>query len=325
MLNKKIVFSFLILGFVGLLFMTSCKPDDTVLSTGQLNLEITDAPADDASIQGVFITVAEVKVDGKSYEGFQGKQTIDIMAYQRGETKALGLAELEAGTYSNITLVLDTETDADGNSPGCYVLTTDNEKEDLAASGQSSLEISSQHAISIAEDASSSIVLDFDLRKSVQYESSSSSEATFSFVSQNELNASLRAVDVEASGTIEGSFDSSLFEDPDKVVIYAYAKGTFDKDAETQGEANGEIAFENAITSSAAVKSGSTYSYTLSFLEEGEYEICLVSYQQDDDGSASFDGFLSTSLSLDASVTSEVSVSAGLASTLSLNILGVLR
>ncbi|MEZ4850468.1 MAG: DUF4382 domain-containing protein [Bacteroidia bacterium] len=189
----------------GFLLFQACEPTD-ISSTGEVNVKITDAPSDDASIQGVFVTVAEVKVDGESYSGFQGKQTIDISAYQNGQTKALGLAELETGTYSNITLVLDTETDANGNAPGCYVLMANNEKEDLAASGQSTIEITSNAAFEVKENTTSDIVIDMDLRKCIQYEDQNSTEPTFSFVSQSELDASVRVVNEEEAGTVSGSF-----------------------------------------------------------------------------------------------------------------------
>ena len=321
--NRAIFSSFIFL-LSGMLLFTSCQ-EEGLSPTGKVEMKITDAPSDDASIQGVFVTVAEVKIDGERYDGFQGKQTIDIMAYQNGNTKALGLAELEAGSYSNISLVLDTETDADGNSPGCYVLRDDNSKEDLAASGQSSLEISSQTSFEVVENATSSIVLDFDLRKSIQYEDNSSSEPAFSFVSQSELNTSVRTVEEDKSGNIDGSFETSLLVDPDKVVVYVYEKGTFNKDTETQAQGSSNLQFKNAISSTTAVKASGSYSYNLSFLEEGDYEVCMVSYQEDEEGKFGFQGFLNASVFLNGAVTTEVSVSAGIASSLNLNIIGIVN
>ena len=308
----------------GFLLFQACEPTD-ISSTGEVNVKITDAPSDDASIQGVFVTVAEVKVDGESYSGFQGKQTIDISAYQNGQTKALGLAELETGTYSNITLVLDTETDANGNAPGCYVLMANNEKENLAASGQSIIEITSNAAFEVTENTTSDIVIDMDLRKCIQYEDQNSAEPTFSFVSQSELDASVRVVNEEDAGTVSGSFETTLFSDPDKVVVYAYKKGTFNKETETQAQGSGNIQFKNAVTSVVAVKGSGEYSYQLSFLEEGDYEVCLVAYDDSDgDGEYTFEGFLNASIFLGGSVTTDLSVSAGLSTSLALSIIGII-
>ncbi|MEO0471688.1 MAG: DUF4382 domain-containing protein [Bacteroidota bacterium] len=309
--------SFLLLWSI--VFFTGCEESGI---SGEVQMKITDAPSDDASIEGVFITVAEVKIDGESYEGFQGKQTIDIMAYQNGNTKVLGLTELEAKSYNRITLVLDTETDADGNAPGCYVMTIDGEKKNLAASAQSSLELSTQAAFDVVGEARSSVVLDFDLRKAIRYEENS--DDAFEFVAQSDLNASIRGVDESLSGSIEGQFDVSTFNNPDKVVVYAYQKGSFNKETETQ--ANGDIQFKNAITSTAAVKSGASYTYDLSFLAEGEYEICLVAFEENNnDGKLSFSGFLQGSLFASGSVTTEVSVNAGVAASLDFLITGIIN
>ena len=47
-----------------LLPLNACKKDETSGGTGQLNLEITDCPADDPNVTGVFVTIAELKGDG---------------------------------------------------------------------------------------------------------------------------------------------------------------------------------------------------------------------------------------------------------------------
>jgi hypothetical protein len=36
-----------------------------------LKIELTDAPIDDTRVEGVFVTIADVKVDGQSLEGIQ--------------------------------------------------------------------------------------------------------------------------------------------------------------------------------------------------------------------------------------------------------------
>lgn len=314
-----------------MLFLTSfsfmaCESDSPASASGEVQLKITDAPSDDSSIEGVFVTVAEVKVDGESYEGFQGKQTIDIMAYQNGRTKALGLADLEAGSYSRLTLVLDTETDENGNAPGCYVARANNEKDDLRANGESTIEITSQKSFEVVENARSSIVLDFDLRKCMQYESNAGSTNAYSFVSQAELNSSLRVVSESSSGSIEGSFDTSIFTDPEKVVVYAYKKGSFNKESETQAQGSGQVQFSNAVSSTTAVEGSGSYGYNISFLEEGDYEVCMVAYEDsDDDGDFEFQGFLNASVFVGGAVTTEVSVSAGAAATLNLDILGIIN
>ncbi len=80
------MFFFIATSLVLILF-SSCKKDkdDT---QGKLRLEITDAPVDDASVKSVFVTITSIKVGDTQLEGFS-KTTIDLMAYQKGNTKLL--------------------------------------------------------------------------------------------------------------------------------------------------------------------------------------------------------------------------------------------
>src|SRR6267142_4932408 len=105
-----------------MLMLPACNRSNEPMGKGEAEFQITDAPSDDASIKGVVVTVADIMVDGKSISGF-AKQSIDLKAYQEGNTKLLGTAQLDAKAYNSITLVLDADADASGNSPGCYVLT----------------------------------------------------------------------------------------------------------------------------------------------------------------------------------------------------------
>jgi len=69
---------------------TSCELiEPPVELTGTAAFEITDAPIDDGNVKGVFVTVTDVEIDGKSIE-LASKQTIDLLAYQNGDTKQLG-------------------------------------------------------------------------------------------------------------------------------------------------------------------------------------------------------------------------------------------
>ena len=82
-------FGFALLAAMGLL-MGACNEDEP-MGKGDVDFEITDAPTDDASVKGVFVTIEDVKIGGKSVEGFT-KQTIDIKAYQEGNTKLFASA-----------------------------------------------------------------------------------------------------------------------------------------------------------------------------------------------------------------------------------------
>ena len=107
-------------------FMACNKDNDNKVEdrSGQASIKMTDAPIDNAEVQGVFVTVTDVKVNGKSASNFEGKTTVDLMALQNGNTRLVTTEQLNAGTYNDIAFTLDLATDASGNTPGCYVLTS---------------------------------------------------------------------------------------------------------------------------------------------------------------------------------------------------------
>lgn len=311
---SKIFFKNCLVFSLVIMLFTQCEKDpvepDNTTTTGSINFQITDAPIDNANIQGAFVTIAEVKVDGETYEGFKGKQTIDLMAYQNGKVHSLGLGELEVGSYSNITLVLDYEADANGNSPGCYILTTDNIKENLAASSQTTSDIRLDGVLSIEENQTTDIVMDFDLRKTIVAESENSADMTYAFVSDTELRSGIRFMYETETGAMTGSCTESMpTYSSDKIVVYAYPKGQYDAETETQAQGNTKLFFANAVTSTSVNAEGE---YTLAFLEKGDYELVFASYQKaDDSGQFELKGTLqvTSNLGLDLGI---LTVDAGL-------------
>jgi hypothetical protein len=268
--NTGIAFGIALLAF-------SCSDDN-----GNENVEkesynttfkITDAPIDNANVEAVFVTVSDIKVDGTSLEGFT-KTTFDLSALVNGQTKTLGNLQMEAGSYSDIELVLDYDTDANGNSPGCYVEIVDGEKDKIeAASGN----IDVSDTFEVFASNSNEIIIDFDLRKTIK-EEQGALETNFDFVTLSELSAGIRAVNKETTGEISGTVSDSQ-NTSDKIVVYAYKKGTYDAEVETQGQGESNVRFANAITSAEA--GGINNSYSLNFLAEGEYELIFVSYTED--------------------------------------------
>ena len=261
---------------------------------GTVEFEITDAPIDDTNIEGTFVTVTAVKVDGEAISSFSGKQTIDLMAYQNGDTKALGLAELETGTYSNVSLVLDYDADVNGDAPGCYVKTTDNKKHSLKSTANSTSEIViSNTTFEVRENSTTKIVMDFDVRKAVKKQDNPQADDEYDFVTEAELKSSVRVVNKENTGKVQGDCSDNLGVAGDRIVVYAYKKGTYDKNTETTGQGSSNIMFKNAETSAVVSSSGS---YDLSFLTEGEYELHFVGYEDsNNDGKMEAKGMLEVS------------------------------
>lgn len=264
-------------------FLTSCSNDDGATygdEKSQTNFYITDAPTDNTNVKGVIVTVADVKVNGVSVEGFT-KTTLDLMQYQNGMTKLLGNLELNTGIYSNIALVLDNQTNASGNAPGSYVLMTNGT---VKAIQSSSNEIDINGSFEVVSSAKNDIILDFDVRKAIV-----ESGSDFKFVSAGELSSSVRVVNEASAGEIKGTATDTQ-NTSEKIIVYAYAKGTFNENTETSAQGSG-VMFANAVNSSSVNKF--TGSYELNFLAEGDYELHFVSYADaNNDGKLEFNGVL---------------------------------
>lgn len=253
------------------LFFIACNKDnDPNDNKSQLNLEITDGPTEDPNVKAVFITVAEAKVDGQTFSGFSGKKTIDLLAYQQGNVAALGLGDIDAGTYQNITLVLDAQTDASGTAQGCYVQTFDNVKHPL--SSIATHEITAAQTFVVGSGAKTNLVLDFDLRKAVQYQVGGNSDH-YDFVGSADLQTALRLVIKNETGSLNGTCQNGIVN-ADKVVAYMYKKGTFNRAIEIQS--NNGVSFKNAVASTAL---GSTGEFKVAFLKSGDYEIHFAAYK----------------------------------------------
>lgn len=235
--------------------------------------KITDAPVDNAEIEAVFVTVSDIKVDGTSLEGFN-KTTFDLSALVNGQTKTLGNLDMEAGTYSNLELVLDYDSDMEGNAPGCYVEMADGTRDKIKSTSQT---INITDSFEVFATNTNEIVIDFDLRKTIK-EEQGTLESDFDFVTASELSAGIRTVNKEATGEINGTVNDSQ-DTSDKIVVYAYEKGAYNAEVETQGQGESSVRFANAVTS--AEVGGINNAYKLSFLATGEYELIFVSYAKE--------------------------------------------
>jgi hypothetical protein len=267
---------------------TSCSKSDGIDDMGQesynTEMAITDAPIDHADVKAAVVTITGVKVDGKSIEGFN-TTTVDLMTLQQGKMMTLGNIDLTAKTYSSISLILDYESDAAGNFPGCYVETADGVKHQLKSSVN---EIKINDKVDVLASTANKIVIDFDLRKTVI--AATTADDQFDFVTSAELSSGLRLVNNLETGSISGTVSDSK-NTSEKIVVFAYKTGTY-TEAEAEGQGASNVAFANAVTSTTV--NNTTNSFKLNFLKEGDYEAHFASYSDtDNDGELEFNGMLS--------------------------------
>lgn len=311
-------FSKSILFGVFAVLLVSCSQDEDGMNEGgevsSTSVYLTDSPVDNPEISGVFITVAEVQVNGKALEGFS-KSTIEISSLTEGKTKLLGNVDLEIGSSSNVVLVLEENSDAAGNAPANYVLTTGGEKKAILSS-VSRIEVSDKAEILQAEQ--NELIIDFDLRKSIVQ----NSEGNYSFVSSGNLSNSIRVANRAETGTIEGNISNYSAAGAEAVVVYAYKAGSY---SESEADAGGSAtaAFSNAVTSTAVAGAGGDFS--LHFLEEGEYELIFASYEdEDNNGKLEYQGRLEMDLAGELTL-NEVMVEANTTVNLNVAIEGLLN
>ncbi len=277
-----------------MLFIISCSDDaddnmEPSAETYNTTVEVTDAPIDNANVQGAFVTITNVMINGKALEGFT-TTTVDLLALQNGNTEALGNVDLESGVTSNITVQLASDADAQGEAMANYILLKSGEKVELALT---TTEIVVSDAAEVVASSENTIVLDFDLRKMIVADGEG-----FKFVSGSELQSSIRAVNKLNAGTIEGNVEDSQ-NTAETILVYAYEKGTFE--ASQANENTSGVRFAGAVNSS--VVSETDGSYSLNFLEEGDYELHYAAYNRNETtGELAFQGMLEVSTGLDVNI-----------------------
>lgn len=292
--------------------MIACNEDSNEpMGKGDVEFEITDAPSDDAAVKGVIVTIADIKMDGQSVKGFT-KQSIDLKAYQEGKTKILaGAQQIDAKTYSGLTLVLDHDKDASGASPGCYVLTQQGTKYKLKQSATGTQDVAVNKTWAATSNTKTNVVMDFDLRKAIA--SSDDPNVKYTFVSDASLQAAVRVVTRDKAGTIKGTYSEDQSSNADKIIVYAYKKGSFNASSETQAQGESKIYFSNAVSSSE-VKQGLTgKTFTIALLESGEYELHFAAHEEDPaTGRMKFKSMLQSETSVNGAIAGVITVQGGL-------------
>ena len=290
------------------ILLISCNDLNEPIGKGNVQFEITDSPSDDANVRGVFVTITDIKVDGRSIGGVT-KTTVNLKDYTGGMTKVLAMAsQFDARGYSKVALVLDLNADANGTAPGCYVQTTDGIRYKLKNTADGTAEIVVSKSFVVERDATTKVVMDFDIRKAVAYDMNE--QVRYRFVGDNDLNSSVHLLVKESSGVIKGVLNDYLTLSSEKVVAYAYRKGTFSASTETQPQGENRMYFMNAVAS-GEVKSGlNGRIFVIPFLEEGDYELYFASYEEMS-GRLSFREMMPTELNVGGSVGNRMTVRAG--------------
>jgi hypothetical protein len=281
---------------------------DNVIEISEVEFTLSGAPLTDDNARGVYITVSAIIIDGVSIPEFV-KQTINLnlRRYEEGYTKGLVKIFLPARTYNKLTLILDTQKDDHGFFPGCYVMTTADDKKYSLGNGKA-LSISLNNEWTVVQNIKSTFVIEFDARKVVKRVDAPS--IRYEFSSNGSLQESVRVLNQKIAGKITGNLyiESDTLES--KIIVYAYKLGRFDPHTEI-GLLGGQILFQNAVTIVELQKGARSWMFTLNFLEKGEYELYFAKYDIDANNLPVFKGMMNSEITSGAVYPNVVAVPTG--------------
>lgn len=299
---KNLKLSFKIIAIILTAGLISCSDgNDDSVHKGKASVKATDAAVDAQNVNAVYLSVDEIQATAngqtKTVVAFSSPQKFDIMAYQNGATYFMGEGDLDAGSYSDLRFITSSAADS-------YVELKDGTTKQLEIENGSTTGYRIQGAFDIAASTTTDLVADIDLRKALV------TTANGTFKLRSTARVVMENQTGKIKGTVSGSGDAS-----ERIVVYAYEKGSFSASEENE-PTEGRTRYEGSINSAIVAENGS---YTLAFMEEGEYEIIVASYSnKDNDEDLEFEGRLSSSLTINGILFNTINVTSR--STVSANI-----
>jgi hypothetical protein len=243
--------------------------------TGKVALSITDDPVHDPDIDGVWLTIGEVQYNmngddsgWRSFEDFQGPQTINLLDYQNGLAFLLGTLELPSGQYEQIRFLLDIPPEgakAPPTTPGCWVSFTDETTEPLFVPSGLQTGYKAVGTFQVPVNATVGITADFVLHKSLRLTANGRRYL---------LQPTIRLVVNDQAGAIGGTVINLSAE---KVVIFAYEDGTYDAAEAAVSPGGGQ--FPNSVGEAGV--NPETGAYRIAFLAPGLYDLVVTTVNPD--------------------------------------------
>ena len=256
--------------------IVACQKDDASQNPdrnqGALRLELTDSPLDNPEIDYVVITLRGVSLEDRQMPELSQALSVDISNYTEGQSIQVGTEQLLApGFYSGLKLRFDAERDQEGQTPGAYLMMKDGSKQALSFGGQGVAEILRPDTFRIFPSTTTRVVIDFDLRKALSFDSATQQ---YSFLPPQSLQSAIRLIDEQRTGRVEGQLQSPMADSLQglKFVVYAYPEGQFEATELRTG-------MKKSVSSTHVNSAGR---FKLAFLPEGLYELVVLGYEDSD-------------------------------------------
>ena len=209
----------------------SCGGSGTPAATGTLSIELTDAPGD---YLNVFVTIAEIHVHHET-GGWETlpeldlPQTVNLLELVNGVMLDLGIAELEAGHYNQMRLILedsegspDPQDPQDNNILGLphpsfnYLIDANNEDFPLKVPSGGNTGIKLVNGFDIVADQANELVLDFEAHRSIVTKGNGNFGMKPTIKVLETVNNTVSGtVKGEAGSAVGGAFISAQLYDPD--------------------------------------------------------------------------------------------------------------
>lgn len=262
----------LILAFsLPLLLFTACEEDESQLS-GKVLLSLTDAPIDDANVEGVFITITGItyqKEDGPwmEFEEFEGPETVNLLDLTDGNSVLMGEFEAGPGNYTGLRFLLEAPENGQQpkSNPDCYILYKDGTKKPLFVPSGAQSGYKTIGNFVVPSNGTVEVTADFDVRKSV-VEAGNSGKTL--------LKPVIRIIVNHQAGAIEAVVENMPADQ--KLVVYTYEDGTY-TDTEALDPEPDQVRFAQAVSSNDVNEDGT---FILPFLASGTYDLVLTSLDE---------------------------------------------
>jgi len=185
-LKQSIVYSCLMFSLL------SCDESPFVQKTGTIRLLATDAPFNFDTVTSARITVSKIvlRKNGEKVTVMEKETTLDLLQLRNGIVESLSQLEIPVGEYNEVILVIS-EASVDLKDGRSFPLT-------VPSGASSGLKVFVKPAITVSENVSSSLLLDFDLSQSFVPQGTNSGITGFNF------NPVIRATNMGLAGSISG-------------------------------------------------------------------------------------------------------------------------